>query len=140
LSIRKALVLLAPVAALLSGPTPTAASCATPYGLTGTWEANDGGTYRVRAIGHEVWWIGTSADGGKSWTNLFYGSHRPGALSGRWISMSGPGSGGTLELSLKGSKQMVLTESTGSPFGATEWNLVDCVDDGDWGDAEVTPD
>ncbi len=28
--------------------------------LTGTWKANDGGTYYIRNIGNDVWWLGIS--------------------------------------------------------------------------------
>jgi hypothetical protein len=30
--------------------------------LTGTWKANDGGTYYIRNIGKDVWWLGTSGN------------------------------------------------------------------------------
>lgn len=131
MSIRKALILLAPAAALLCGPAPTAASCAAPTGFTGIWKADDGGTYRVRAVANEVWWIGTSPDGGKSWTNVFRGVKSSTQLSGRWADISGPGGYGTLTLSIKGTTQLIRTASTGSPFGGTKWNrVVNCDDVG----------
>ena len=34
------------------------AQCASPPSLDGLWSANDGGTYQVRIVGTDVWWIG----------------------------------------------------------------------------------
>ena len=31
-----------------------------PASLTGTWVANDGGTYFLRQIGDTLWWLGLS--------------------------------------------------------------------------------
>jgi len=42
--------------------------------LTGTWKANDGGTYYMRNIGKDVWWLGTSGnDDGKTFSNVLKG-------------------------------------------------------------------
>lgn len=42
--------------------------------LTGTWRCNDGGTYFVRQVGREIWWLGRSADSGASFTNVSWTS------------------------------------------------------------------
>lgn len=42
--------------------------------LTGTWKANDGGTYYMRNIGNDVWWRGISSnDDGKTFSNVLKG-------------------------------------------------------------------
>ena len=42
--------------------------------LTGTWKANDGGTYYIRNIGNDVWWLGISSnDDGKTFSNVLKG-------------------------------------------------------------------
>jgi hypothetical protein len=42
--------------------------------LTGTWKANDGGTYYIRNIGIDVWWLGISSnDDGKTFSNVLKG-------------------------------------------------------------------
>ena len=69
--------------AALNG-TPAHALCAAPPDLNGTWRANDGGTYHVRQIGTQVWWVGLSSDGGKSWTNVFHGTRTGNTVTGSW--------------------------------------------------------
>ena len=42
--------------------------------LTGIWKANDGGTYYIRNIGNDVWWLGISSnDDGKIFSNILKG-------------------------------------------------------------------
>src|SRR5689334_9951435 len=39
--------------------------------LTGAWGANDGGTYYIRNIGNDVWWLGLSSnDDGKTFATV----------------------------------------------------------------------
>jgi hypothetical protein len=43
--------------------------------LTGAWKANDGGTYYIRNIGNDVWWLGTSGnDDGKTFSKRIHSS------------------------------------------------------------------
>jgi hypothetical protein len=42
--------------------------------LTGTWAADDGGTYHLRQLGATVWWLGRSKDDGRAWTQVFRGT------------------------------------------------------------------
>lgn len=42
--------------------------------LTGVWAASDVGTYYVRQVGDEVWWLGLSRDQGRTFANIFHGS------------------------------------------------------------------
>lgn len=42
--------------------------------LTGIWKANDGGTYYIRNIGNDIWWLGISSnDSGKTFSNVLRG-------------------------------------------------------------------
>ncbi len=42
--------------------------------LTGTWKADEGGTYYIRNIGNDIWWLGTSGnDDGKTFSNVLKG-------------------------------------------------------------------
>jgi len=41
--------------------------------LTGVWAASDVGTYYVRQVGDEVWWLGLSRDQGRTFANVFHG-------------------------------------------------------------------
>jgi hypothetical protein len=56
--------------------------------LTGVWHANDGGTYYLRQLGSEMWWLGLSRDQGRAFANVFHGSIAPGfniSISGDWV-------------------------------------------------------
>jgi hypothetical protein len=54
--------------------------------LTGKWSINtgEGDTYYLRQVDDEVWWIGESKDGGKSWTNIGHGHVKGNELTMRW--------------------------------------------------------
>ena len=42
--------------------------------LTGIWKGDDGGTYYIRNIGDDVWWLGISnRDDGKTFSNVLRG-------------------------------------------------------------------
>src|SRR6185295_5179128 len=100
------------LAILLVVATPSVgdASCIDPATLNNRlWMGNDGGTYRVRDIGRpplhgrprprSIWWVGTSADNGKTFINIFKGSRRGNVITGEWSDVRGAGRG-TLELVL----------------------------------------
>ena len=55
--------------------------------LSGRWSGDDGGSYYVRQSGVRVWWLGESADGGRSWSNVFHGTLNPTTrtIAGLWI-------------------------------------------------------
>lgn len=129
MTIRKALFALGAAGVLLSAPSVTQASCAAPAGLTGKWKGDDGGTYRIRAVANEVWWIGTSGDGGKSWTNVYRGVRAGGQISGRWADINGPMGNGTMAISVKSNNLLVRLSNTGSEFGGTRWTRVVTCDD-----------
>jgi hypothetical protein len=70
--------------------------------LTGMWVHEDGATYAIRQDGAEVWWLGKSADGGKSWTNVFHGKIKDNQLTGQWadIPPAGNRASGVITLEL----------------------------------------
>src|SRR5262245_4707691 len=68
-------------------PDPAQAQCEFPFTdqVYGVWRADDGGLYHMRQIGGDVWWVGISADNGKTFTNVFHGQIRGTELSGGWL-------------------------------------------------------
>jgi hypothetical protein len=76
-------------ALLLVGSTQARALCSFPFTnlIYGVWKGNDGGTYYMRQIGGDVWWLGQSADGGKSFTNVFHGQVHGNKLTGGWLDL-----------------------------------------------------
>jgi hypothetical protein len=69
--------------------------------LTGVWAATDGGTYYVRQLGNTVWWLGLSADQGRTFANIFEGTirtrtvddRRVTRIEGEWADVPVGGSG-----------------------------------------------
>ncbi|MEA2876638.1 MAG: hypothetical protein QOF14_1834 [Hyphomicrobiales bacterium] len=115
------------------------AQCLAPPTMGGVWIGNDGGTYRINDIRRfaslhppaprDVWWVGSSADNGKTFVNVFRGVRRGNVVTGDWSDVRGPGSG-TLELFLefnpsgpaKGRLAAIRkTGGSGSIFGGSEW-------------------
>jgi len=130
MAIRKALFVLAIASVALSAPAPIAAQCTAPASLTGKWKGDDGGTYRIRAVGNEVWWIGTSADGGKSWTNVYKGNRVGQQISGRWADIvPANGGNGVMTLTVVNNGLIKKASESGSPFGGTKWGRVVGCDD-----------
>src|SRR5262245_4877920 len=69
---------------LLDLPLSSYAQCVAPRDMNGVWKANDGGTYYVRQIGNDVWWLGMSGDGGRTWTNVYRGVRNRDIVTGTW--------------------------------------------------------
>jgi hypothetical protein len=65
------------------------AQCVAPSDLNGVWKANDGGTYYVRQVGSDVWWLGVSADGGIRFTNVYKGRLNGNTVVGQWADVRG---------------------------------------------------
>jgi hypothetical protein len=118
----KLLTLSLSAALLLSMSLPAQAICAASQTITGTFKANDGGTYRVRVLGADVWWLGESADDGASWTNIFKGTRNGDVVEGSWADIRGSKGSGTLKLRLIGKDGMERLSSTGSDFGGKRWS------------------
>jgi hypothetical protein len=113
-------------ATLTVSPQPAQAMCAAATKLTGTWQANDGGTYTIRQVGNTVTWQGKSRDGGKTWNHIFRGSRSGDIITGTWIDQpSGQiQSRGRLKLKVKRNGTAILgltrLEATGG-FGGSNW-------------------
>ncbi len=104
-----------------------------PVTLSGVWHGSDNGTYYLRQIGREVWWLGLSRDQGRSFANVLHGTiGGTGALEGQWTDVpmgaDGAFSGGTLLLEgdqadLQLSTSLNKTGDTGG-FGAGTWTKI----------------
>jgi len=123
---------LARLASILVGLT-TLGAASSKSDLTGFWTADDGATYYVlQDADNVVWWAGFSADGGRSFTNVYRGIWRPntateepadvGTVDGEWadIPMGESMGQGTLRLSLRFSGALAKVSETGG-FGASSW-------------------
>ena len=101
--------------------------CLARPSLTGSWLANDGGTYRLRQVGNTIWWVGMSGDDGKSWTHAFHGVRNGNVVNGRWADVNGPMGSGALTLQVRGNGTHLLrTAATGSGFSGTRWRRPGC--------------
>jgi hypothetical protein len=109
-------------------PASVEAQCAAPPSIGGIWKANDGGTYRLRTHGNEVWWIGTSGDNGRSWTNVFRGTRTGDVIKGDWADIGRNLGRGTLTLRVSGTAFMEKIGATGSGFGGQRWGRGGCND------------
>jgi hypothetical protein len=90
--------------------------------LTGTWTCNDGGTYFIRQNGNDVWWLGRSADGGASWTNVFHGTIDGDIVEGLWsdVPLGAERQNGELDLQIASDDHLTRTRQTGN-FAGREW-------------------
>lgn len=124
---RFVIVVAAPVAlALLAGPAERLpaqpAVCLPASNLSGLWQANDGGFYRVREVGSTVWWVGRDgATRGKTWTHAFQGARAGDIITGTWVDVRGFGSG-TLTVRATGTATMVRVASNNPGYVATLWD------------------
>ena len=93
--------------------------------MNGVWRANDGGTYFVRQLGSDVWWLGMSGDNGRTWTNVFRGTRNGNVVSGSWVDVprGRVAGGGTLTLALSGGNGVTGFTRTGvtGGFGGSRW-------------------
>jgi hypothetical protein len=108
-------------------------SRAQPVTLSGVWHGSDNGTYYLRQIDRELWWLGLSRDQGRSFANVFHGTIGPtGVLDGQWTDLpmgaDGAFSGGTLLLGGDQADPQLSTTltSTGQTggFGASTWTKI----------------
>jgi hypothetical protein len=109
---------------------PFAWERAQPTTLSGVWHGSDSGTYYVRQLGREIWWLGLSRDQGRSFANVFRGSvGESGTVAGQWVDVpmgvGGVLSGGTLVLTGDQPDTQVSTTLTKiqetANFGAGAW-------------------
>jgi hypothetical protein len=120
---------------LLAAPHPAAAQCTARTRISGIWLGDDGGTYVLRRTGGTtIWWVGRSADGGKSFTNVFKGVRNGNRITGDWADVlshnKDPNSGiGSLILEINSTKQgnqefingFKKVGGSGAGFGASSW-------------------
>lgn len=94
--------------------------------LSGTWTADDGGTYLITQTGNRVVWEGTSGDGGRTWAHRFEGMIQGDSIVGRWtylptMSISG---GGPLTVRIASGSKLEKVSSS-EDFGGTVWTKTD---------------
>jgi len=90
--------------------------------LTGTWMGNDGGTYQIRQDGNRISWVGTSADGGRTWQHDFVGAIRGDMIQGHFTDRpSGMvHSQGDLQLRIVGNRRLEMVRGEGA-FSGSLW-------------------
>lgn len=126
MSIQHKTLAAAALAVALLVPSLTHALCATARDMNGVWKGNDGGTYYIRQTGSEVWWVGLSGDGGKSWTNVYKGTRAGNVVTGTWadVPKGRTRSGGVMNLAIQGSSGVAgftRTQVSGG-FGGSRWS------------------
>ena len=110
---------------VLALPAEGNALCQSRTELNDIWEADDKGKYWVRQVGNNVWWMGESADAGKTWTNVFKGVRNGNIIEGEWVDVVKKAGRGTLRLQITSRGNAVdgfkKLSGSGSLFGATRW-------------------
>jgi hypothetical protein len=100
-------------------PQPAQPACAST--LSGTWQGNDGGVYRLTESGNTVAWNGQSPDNGRSWAHDFHGTRSGNMIQGNWADYAGPMGRGTLTIRIDSDAHLTRVANTGSGFGGTIW-------------------
>jgi hypothetical protein len=97
--------------------------------LNGTWRGiPDGGTYYIRRVGRNVWWVGLSGKPntstiGETFSNVFRGTIAGSTITGNWADVrrdDPPLRSGTVTLEVRGS---TLVKSKGN-LPVTQWHRV----------------
>jgi hypothetical protein len=129
------------VLSLCLSANPVKAQCSFPFTnlVYGLWKADDGGLYHMRQIGGDVWWVGISSDGGKTFTNVFHGQVKGNTLSGGWLDVPNDTekrtNAGQVNLRIDNPSQPTKLTKLPSPTGpgASTWNRIfDWCHDGDY--------
>lgn len=102
--------------------------------LTGTWKADDGGTYYIRNVGNDVWWLGISGnDDGRTFSNVLKGyiNQNNKTITAAWADIPRGTNGyyGTLTLSIDSDTMLHKVNeinyykngSLSCCFGASRW-------------------
>jgi len=95
--------------------------------LTGTWRADDGGTYYLRQSGDMVHWYGEQSATNPRWANVFHGRIRGMEIRGEWMDIpKGQTMGqGVLRLRvLENGNVLEATHKSGG-FGGSRWLRAD---------------
>jgi hypothetical protein len=96
--------------------------------LSGAWHGTpDNGTYYIRQLGDDIWWLGLSRDQGRTFANVFRGTYNDnaGLIEGEWVDVpmgvGGMLGGGTLRLACQEYRHDILKVSDPAVFGASSW-------------------
>jgi hypothetical protein len=95
------------------------------FNLTGRWRCNDGGTYYLRQLGDELWWLGKSPNDGATWTNVYRGKIQGTNVVGNWADVPHGGimGNGQMNLQVVNPNLFRSTQKTGG-FGGSEWTRI----------------
>jgi len=91
--------------------------------ISGVYTCSEGGTYYVKSDGKNLYWVGESADGGKSWTNIFIGKVEGSKVKGKWYDLPKGRNGGSGDLEVLLAADCMSfnwVEGTGG-FGGRQW-------------------
>jgi hypothetical protein len=90
--------------------------------LSGVYKSNDNGFYYVRQVGGTVYWLGMSADGGKTFTNVYHGFIQGNFILGTWadVPYGTTHNSGTLNLKITGPNTFSRLAETGG-FSGSIW-------------------
>ena len=117
---------------------PAHAQCKFPFTnvIYGEWRGDDGGTYHMRQIGGDLWFVGMSADNGSTFTNVFHGQVHGNQVTGGWLDVpngahQSPTNAGQLTLQIDDPASPKTLTKLPSPtgLGASKWNRLFPCDD-----------
>jgi hypothetical protein len=93
--------------------------------LTGRWKCNDNGTYYLRQLGEELWWVGKSVDDGVTFTNVYRGKVQGMNVAGSWADVPHGNilGSGTMNLQIADPNLFRSGQKTGG-FGGSEWTRI----------------
>jgi hypothetical protein len=122
---RQALLLVSCLLSLTALNGNAQASCEARRSLNGLYQSNDRGTYHVRQIGNDVWWVGMSPDNGNTWMNVFHGQINGRRVAGGWVDVprgknGAPRNAGRLTLELDSYDRFRKVDSPTGPW-ASKW-------------------
>ena len=111
-AVRRSLIVLA-VAAVFAEPV-----WAQRVDLTGYWKDDAGGSYQIRQVGNNVFWIN---DGRPNFLNALFGNVEGNLLRGSWSDLpeSKWQGSGTLLLRIESNDRLVRVSSSGSNYGGS---------------------
>jgi len=118
----------APLAAAPPAHQANAARPQTPptpeFHLSGTWTANDNGTYVITQNEQTVTWEGKSSDNGQTWSHTFTGTMRANVIEG-FFRDHPPGrfrNEGPLSIRIVDQNRLEKVPGTGGNFGGSVWS------------------
>jgi hypothetical protein len=92
--------------------------------LSGTWNANDNGTYVITQNEQTVTWEGKSSDNGQTWSHTFTGTMRANVIEG-FFRDHPPGrfrNEGPLSIRIVDQNRLEKVPGTGGNFGGSVWS------------------